>query len=160
LVFGKVYHTSICLNALVSFILKKSFFTFQSTYMRKILSLIVISCLLLFGANRAAAQESFKWAEMNTFHSTAMLSFHGAEDGKLQPTRDSATTMVTKATVWQSSKMPSGVNESAVKPLLQKLVDECKAVQQAVAAKKSDADLKPLVLKAHHTFHEIIEKTK
>lgn len=97
---------------------------------------------------------------MNAFHSTAMLSFHGAEDGKIQPTRDSATAMVTKATLWQSSKIPAGTNEAAVKPLLQKLIDECKAIQQAVAAKKSDAELKPLVLKAHHAFHEIIGKTK
>jgi len=132
----------------------------QFTHMRKIFCIVIISSLFLLAANRATAQESFKWTEMNTFHSTAMHSFHGAEEGKLQPTKDSATAMVTKATVWQSSKMPGNVKEMIVKPLLQKLVDECKAIQQAVAAKKSDDELKPLVLKAHHTFHELIEKTK
>src|SRR5690242_20412804 len=108
--------------------------------MKKIFSLMVIGSLFLIAANKVTAQESFKWAEMNTFHSTAMLSFHGAEDGKLQPAKDSAAAMVTKATLWQSSNMPSNIKETIVKPLLQKLVDECKAIQQAVAAKKSDAE--------------------
>lgn len=97
---------------------------------------------------------------MNTFHSTAMLSFHGAEEGKLQPTRDSAAAMLQKATAWQASAISAGKDAAKIKTLLQQLVAECTAINTAVTAKKADAGLKPLVLKAHHTFHEIIEKAK
>jgi len=121
----------------------------------------VLFCLLCLGfTSPLFAQESFKWKEMNTFHSTAMLSFHGAEDGKLQPTRDSAAAMLQKAAAWQGSTMPAGKDVDKIKALLQQLVTECTAINAAVAAKKADAELKPLVLKAHHTFHEIMEKAK
>ena len=121
----------------------------------------VLFCLLCLGfTSPLLAQESFKWNEMSTFHSTAMLSFHGAEEGKLQPTRDSAAAMLQKATAWQVSAIPAGKDAAKIKTLLQQLVAECTAINTAVAAKKADADLKPLVLKAHHTFHELIEKTK
>lgn len=122
--------------------------------------LLLITLTIFSVGYTVSAQESFKWAEMNNFHSTAMLSFHGAEGGKLQPTRDSAAAMLQKATVWQSAGVPAGTNEAAVKPLLNKLVAECKAIADAVASKKDDAALKPMVIKAHHTFHEIIEKSK
>lgn len=97
---------------------------------------------------------------MDVFHSCAMLSFHGAEEGKLQPTRDSAAAMLQKAAAWQGAAVPAGKNTAAIKNLLQQLVTECTAINTAVAAKKADADLKQLVLKAHHTFHAIIEKVK
>jgi len=106
------------------------------------------------------AQENFTWKEMNSFHSTAMLSFHGAEDGKLKSTRDSSAAMLQSIKTWQASAIPAGHKASAIKTLLQKLADECTAINNAVDAKKADAELKPLVLKAHHTFHEIIEKAE
>jgi len=124
-----------------------------------VLSALFFTTFILF-ATKSFAQETFAWKEMNSFHSTAMLSFHGAEDGKLQPTRDSAAAMLQKATAWQASTVPAGHNSAAIKSLLQKLVTECTEINNAVAAKKTDAALKPLVLKAHHTFHEIIEKAK
>ncbi len=124
----------------------------------KNLLLIICACLVI--TTTLSAQESFKWAEMNSFHSTAMLSFHGAEAGKLQPARDSAAAMLQKAIIWQSAKVPAGTKDAAIKPLLERLVKECKTINDAVIAKKDDASLKPLVLKAHHTFHEIIEQSK
>ena len=110
--------------------------------------------------NKSLAQENFKWAEMNSFHATAMGSFHSAEINKLQPAKDSASSILLKAQAWQSSPVPTGIDAMTIRPLLQNLVDDCKAINDAVAAKKSDAYLKPLVLKAHNIFHDIIRRTK
>lgn len=127
--------------------------------MRKVYLLLCCFAALLF-INKASAQEKFTWKEMASFHSTAMLAFHGAEDGKLQPARDSAAAMVQKVTAWRAASVPAGNDAVAIKSLLQKLADECAAISTAVQAKKPDAELKPLVLKAHHIFHEVIEKVK
>jgi len=39
-------------------------------------------------------------------------------------------------------------------------VKDCKEVKKAVAANKTDAELKQLITKAHETFHELTEKCK
>ena len=125
----------------------------------KKLTLILITAAMLM-ANKSHSQEIFKWAEMNSFHATAMSCFHSAEVNKLQPTKDSAASIMQKAQVWQGSHIPTGMDATTLKPLLQNLVDACKAINDAVVAKKSDAYLKPLVMKAHNIFHDIIRKTK
>lgn len=127
--------------------------------MRKISLLLFVTAFMLC-RQTVSAQENFTWKEMNSFHSTAMLSFHGAEDGKLKPTRDSAAAMLQSVKTWQASAIPAGKNATAIKALLQTLADECTAINNAVVSKKTDDILKPLVLKAHHTFHEVIEKAK
>ncbi|HVM88988.1 MAG TPA: hypothetical protein VMT76_12435 [Puia sp.] len=123
---------------------------------------IITCCLIItsFYAGKTFAQETFKWAEMGSFHATAMSSFHSAEMNKLQPARDSAASILKKAEQWQNSAIPSNYDATALKPLLQNLSDQCKAINDAVAEKKPDAVLKPLVLKAHNTFHAILSKTR
>lgn len=134
----------------------------ENLKMKRMKKINLLCCLvmLLLSTHSLNAQENFAWKEMNNFHSTAMLSFHGAEDGRLQPTRDSAAAMLQKSTVWQVSGVPAGHDADAIKALLQKLVTECTIINNAVIANKTDAELKPLVLTAHHTFHAIIEKAK
>jgi hypothetical protein len=119
-------------------------------------ALLLVTCTL----TRSFGQESFKWAEMNSFHATAMSSFHSAEANKFQPVRDSAEAILKKAALWQQSAIPAGIDANAIKPLLQNLSDACKAIQEAVVAKKGDAALRPLVMKAHNIFHTIISKTR
>ena len=126
--------------------------------MKKLVLMLFTVALII--TNKSLAQENFKWAEMNSFHATAMGSFHSAEINKLQPVKDSASSILLKAQAWQSSPVPTGIDAMTIRPLLQNLVDDCKAINDAVAAKKSDAYLKPLVLKAHNIFHDIIRRTK
>jgi hypothetical protein len=40
------------------------------------------------------------------------------------------------------------------------LVQDCKALTEAVQTKKSDKELKTLITKAHDTFHQFAEKCK
>lgn len=127
--------------------------------MRKVCLLLSFIIAVSF-INKVSAQEKFSWKEMGAFHNTAMLAFHGAEEGKLQPARDSAAAMLAKVTAWQGAAVPAGNDAAAIKALLKELADACAVINNAVAAKKPDAPLKPLVLKAHHIFHEVIEKVK
>jgi hypothetical protein len=116
--------------------------------------------ILLVSNNKIFAQEDFTWQPENSFHATAMHAFHGAEMNKLQPARDSAIAILSKAEAWKNAVIPADYNTAEIKPLLQTLYNECKAINDAVIAKKPDDELKPLVLKAHETFHQVINKTK
>lgn len=121
---------------------------------------VLFAVLLLLNHNKIFAQEDFKWQPENSFHTTAMEAFHGAEINRLQRTKDSAAVILSKAEAWKNAPIPSTYNAAAITPLLQTLYDECKAINDAVVGKKSDDKLRPLVLKAHDTFHKIIAQTK
>ena len=124
---------------------------------------IAVNLLFILGliaANKTQAQENMKWPELDSFHATAMSSFHAAEANKLRPLRDSAASILAKSKALQASQVPSGYNATVLKPLLQQLTNECKSVNDAVVGKKSDSNLRPLAMKAHNTFHEILSKEK
>ncbi len=127
--------------------------------MKKIASAI-FAFIIINTCNHIYAQENFEWQPENSFHATAMEAFHGAEINRLQRTKDSAASILNKAEIWKNAAIPSNYKAGEIKPLLQVLYDECKAINDAVIAKKSDTELRPLVLKAHETFHQIISKTK
>lgn len=95
---------------------------------------------------------------MQAFHEVMAKTFHPAENGNLQPTKDNAGLLVAKAKAWKASKVPAGYNAKAVKPILDKLVAKCTAIQEGIAQNKSDDELKAMISEAHDTFHEIMEK--
>jgi len=119
--------------------------------------LLIVQLCLFYSAQ---AQENRKWPELESFHKTAMNGFHAAEMNKLTPARDSASAMAESAKALQGSQIPDGYDVAALRPLLNNLVEECQQIEMAVTSKKSDSYLRSLVLNAHHTFHEILSKTK
>ncbi len=121
---------------------------------------ILVSALVLVVTMTAFAQKKADWKEMHAFHGVMSKTFHPAEEGNLQPTRDSATVLLAKAKAWQSSAVPTGFNAKVTKPILKELVAECVAITKAVKAKKNDEELKGLITKAHEIFHEIMEKCR
>ncbi len=108
----------------------------------------------------AVAQKKADWKQMHDFHGVMSKTFHPAEEGNLQPTKDSAAVLLTKAKAWQASAVPAGYNGAVVKPILKRLVAQCAAVGKAVKAKKDDETLIALMTKAHDIFHEIMEKCR
>lgn len=123
--------------------------------MKKLVLLTTCMVAALF-----AFSQQKTWKEMHDFHGIMSVTFHPAEDNNLQPVKDSATVLVTKAKVWQTSVVPAGYNATVTKPILKRLVAECAAIEAAVKLKKPDADLKEMISKAHDTFHEIMEKCR
>jgi hypothetical protein len=116
-----------------------------------------LACYLL---TTVAFSQKAEWKEMNDFHKVMGGTFHPAEENKLQPLKDNATELVLKAKTWQSSAVPAGFNAAATKPILKKLVKQCKGIEKSVKKNKSDADLKSMITAAHDTFHEIMEKCR
>lgn len=115
---------------------------------------------VLLAANAGFAQGKANWKEMHDFHGVMSKTFHPAEENNLGPVRDSATMLVMRATAWQRSAVPEGYNAEVTKPILKDLVKQCETIQKAVRSRKSDADLKILITKAHDIFHEIMEKCR
>src|ERR1700712_5532840 len=118
-------------------------------------NLIAIICLL--AATTLYAQEK-EWKQMEDFHGIISKTYHPAEEGNLQPVKDKADSLVLRAIAWQASAVPAGYNAKTVKPKLDKLIIECKAVKTAITQKKNDETLKKLITAVHTTFHGIMEK--
>jgi hypothetical protein len=125
---------------------------------KNILSILLLAFLM--NGTKLSAQESFKWKEMNDFHTTAMKGFHSAEAGNLKPAKDSSAAILEKARAWQSSVASTPYDKKEITALLQQLNTECKAINDAVIENKPDKILTSLVMKAHNTFHAIIGKVK
>jgi hypothetical protein len=100
------------------------------------------------------------WREMHDFHGIMSVTFHPSEENNLQPLKDSANVLLTKAKVWQQSVVPEGYNAAVTQPILIRLVAECNAIAAAVKGRKPDSELKAMITKAHDTFHEIMEKCR
>lgn len=108
----------------------------------------------------AAQDKKADWKEMHDFHGIMSVTFHPAEENKLQPTKDSAAVLLSKAKAWKKSAVPEGYNATVTKPILKRLVAECAALKEAVKENKSDSELKTMITKTHDTFHEIMEKCR
>jgi hypothetical protein len=120
---------------------------------------ILAICLLLFTQTALFAQTE-KWKEMENFHEVMSATFHPAEENNFAPLKKHAAELLDRAKKWKASTAPAGYNAKTVAPILEKLVLATDEVNKAVKAKKSDVDLKKLITKAHHVFHEIAEKCR
>lgn len=127
--------------------------------MRKVKAMLMVA-VFGFTALFSNAQQKENWKEMDDFHAVMSKTFHPAEESNLQPVKDNATELVTKAKTWQKSAVPDGYNAEAAKPILKKLVKQCTAIQTAVKKKKNDDELKKMITDAHDIFHEIMEKCR
>lgn len=118
---------------------------------------ILTGCMLAAIISHAQKTE---WKEMHDFHAIMSVTFHPSEENNLKPLRDSCAVLVLKAQAWQKSAVPQGYNKETTGPILKRLVAECEAIKAAVKRNKPDAELKPMIAKAHDTFHEIMEKCR
>jgi hypothetical protein len=128
----------------------------KKKYMKKMFAIALFVATALTGF----AQKKAEWKQMHEFHGVMGKTFHPAEEGNLQPLKDSAAVLLMRAKTWQASAVPEGYNATVVKPILKKLVTQCAGISKAVKAKKDDATLKTLITNAHDTFHEIMEKCR
>jgi hypothetical protein len=127
--------------------------------MKKILKTVLAFCMI--GSSMFAfSQEKAEWPAIKTFHGIMGKVFHPTEENNFKPLRDSVSVLVEKAIAWQNSAVPEGYKEEVTKPIIAKLVKQCKSIQKAVKSNKTDAQLKPMIEKAHDIFHEIMEKCK
>ncbi len=106
------------------------------------------------------SQQSVNWKEMEDFHGVMSTTFHPAEEDNLQPVKEKASDLVNRAKAWEKSVAPEGFNGSVTKPILKRLVKQCKVIKEAVGKNKADAELKTMITEAHEIFHEIKEKCK
>lgn len=112
-----------------------------------------ITCIAV-GAQKA------EWKEMKDFHAVMSATFHPAEENNLQPLKEKAADLEAKAKLWQQSAVPAGFNALVTKPILNKLLQQCKLIKKSVNNKKPDTVLKEQITAAHETFHEITEKCR
>lgn len=116
------------------------------------LMLILSSLTLVIYAQEAS------WNNMQEFHTVMGKTFHASEDDNLKPLRENAVDLLSKAIAWQKSTVPPGYKAPITKPILKRLVKQCKKINEAVNTNQSDAELKIMITEAHEIFHEIKEK--
>lgn len=125
---------------------------------KKMKNIVRIVCfiLALLPAISFAQQKKAAWPEMKTFHSYMASTFHPAEEGNLAPLKAKADSLLMAAQLWNQSAIPNNFKPEETKTELGKLVAQCTAVKEAVAAKKDDKELTALITNAHDIFHKIV----
>lgn len=121
-------------------------------------TLIILFVFTVAATYSSKAQEKAEWKEMKAFHAVMSKTFHPVEENNFEPVKKNAATLLSVAKEWQKSAVPEGYNKAVLKPIMKRLVAECKDLKKAVAEGKTDAELKELITKAHNTFHELTEK--
>lgn len=124
--------------------------------MKKTRTVLMMMLFTLFTGIAFSQQPA--WKEMEDFHAVMSATFHPVEDDNLQPVKEKAGDLLQRAMDWQKATVPQGYNGEATKPILKKLVKQCKSLKGAVEKKKSDAELKKMITEAHEIFHQIKEK--
>lgn len=121
---------------------------------------IQIAFILFLSATGFAQTKKVAWPEMKTFHSFMAATFHPSEAGNLAPLKQKADSLAIVAKMWQVSAIPSNYKPAETKSALENLVAKTTEINNAVAANKSDADLKKLIAEAHDIFHHIAGECK
>lgn len=104
------------------------------------------------------SQQQVQWKEMEDFHAVMSTTFHPSEENNLQPVKEKADDLVNRAKAWEKSVAPAGFNGYGTKPILKRLVKQCKVIKEGVGKNKTDAELKTMITEAHDIFHKIKEK--
>lgn len=120
----------------------------------------VLLILTVLSITNFAWSQKSDWKEMHDFHAVMSKTFHPAESGNLQPTKDSVDVLIAKAKSWQASQIPKGYKKVETTQTLTELVKQCEAVKAAVSGKASDEKLKALMTEAHDVFHKLTEKCR
>lgn len=108
----------------------------------------------------AQKEEAISWKELKDFHDMVSPIYHNAEKGNYATVRDSSKLLLKRAQTLNKASLPDGLNKTTFKSLTKKLVADTKEVNEAVKAKKTDAEIKPLLHQVHEDFHEILEKSE
>lgn len=119
-----------------------------------------IALIITVVAVQFAFAGDIEWKELDAFHTVMSETFHPAEEGNLQPVRDNAAELLTKAKEWQMAPVPEGYDKELTAKTLKTLVAKCKGLKSAVKAKKNDKELTKLITEAHDVFHKIVEECK
>lgn len=119
---------------------------------------ILIMVAALIATISFSQNKTTTWKQLDDFHELVTPVFHTFEKGNYHAAKDSAGLVLERAKKWQAAPIPTELDSKIYKPLLDRLVLECSLVYSTVQAKKPDDELKPLLRKAHNTFHEILGK--
>lgn len=117
---------------------------------------LIVLAMVLISTISFAQKPKPSWPEMKTFHSYMASTFHPAEEGNLAPLKAKADSLYAAARQWSKTAIPSNFKPVETKAELTKLVAQCAAIKEAVAAKKADKELIKLITAAHDIFHKIV----
>ena len=128
--------------------------------MKSIVRLVVILLAMIPAISFAHTGKVAPWPQLTAFHALMSKSFHPTEDGNFAPLKEKADSLLTAAKAWQASKIPADYKPEETKATLDKLVQQCTLIRDAVAAKAADVKLKVMISDAHETFHKIAGECK
>lgn len=125
-------------------------------------ALMAVACNQQDATTEKAEESSVKfeksWKEMDEFHTTLSATFHPAESGNLQPAKDSAQVLVSRAESWKAGAVPEGYDAAVAAPLLERLAAQALVLQTGVQQAVGDSMLTVEITRLHDIYHEITEK--
>ncbi|MBM3412234.1 MAG: DJ-1/PfpI family protein [Bacteroidetes bacterium] len=101
-----------------------------------------------------------KWPALGEYHKIMSATFHPAEVGNLEPLKDRAIELKTRAKYISQSAIPEDFQKPGIQELISKLEKESASLAELVIAKKADDTLKKAIYSLHDRFHEIMGKCR
>ena len=130
--------------------------------MNRVNSILLLLIFLVAGCKEQNQKETAEnkkvWKEMDEFHTTLSGSFHPAESGQLQPVKDSASILLSRAQTWLQSEVPAGYNAAVVSPLITQLITQADTLRAHVERAEGDSSLTVEITRLHDIYHQIVEK--
>lgn len=118
----------------------------------------IILFIAILAATQLKAQSIFdKWEELNEYHHVMSQTFHPAEKDNLEPLKENAQELVSKAEALASAKIPMEFDSKSIKKAVSQLKIDSKALYEKVeSGSASDKELKDAIYALHDVFHEIV----
>ena len=101
--------------------------------------------------------EVISWDEAKeAYHHSMSSTFHPAEEGDLEPLKESYSELAINAKNWLATPVPENLSKKELKVLLKKLDKESGKIGKLVEKGASDDELKDAIYALHDVFHNIV----
>lgn len=117
-----------------------------------VMAVVCLSC----GSGSGKSDEGVRdWAEMDAYHMLMAEAFHPYMDSSnLEPAKKLAPQLLEDAKEWESSKLPSRVNNETTKASLRRLTTLAEKLNQDIQS-ADDSAIGSSLDSLHEVFHEL-----
>ena len=101
--------------------------------------------------------EILSWDDAKeAYHHSMSSTFHPAEEGDLEPLKETYNELAVNAKNWLATPVPENLSQKELKVLLKKLDKESGKIGKLVEKGASDEELKVAIYALHDVFHDIV----
>ena len=124
-----------------------------------LLAVFFISGLTVISCSQKSETEKpdISWEDAKeAYHDVMSSTFHPAENDDLAPLKERSEELETRSKDWKMIEIPENLNADELKPLLEQLFSDSKAMHKMVKKEEADEDLKKAIYALHDVYHNVV----